>query len=57
MLSLAVPVGGLHIQLASKLPNAQEVWDELVHTYGMDCMEGSVFFKEWRNFYAKSVPE
>lgn len=54
---LAIPVGGLYIQLASKLPNAQEVWDELVHTYGMDCMDGSAIFKEWRNFYTKSVPE
>lgn len=53
----AVSVGGLHAQLASKLPNAQEVWDEIVNTYGMDCMEGSTFFKDWRHFYATSVPE
>lgn len=37
--------------------SAQEVWDELVHTYGIDCMEGSMLFKERRDFYTKSVRE
>lgn len=54
---VAVLVGGLHAQLAPKLPNASEVWKEVASTYGMDCMEGSTFFKNWRTFYTKTVPE
>lgn len=54
---LAVTVGGLQSQLADKATNAQEIWDETIATYTFDCMEGSTFFKDWRNFYIKRVPE
>lgn len=54
---LAVLIGGLHSQLASKMPNALGIWDTVLETYGLDCMEGSTFFKDWRTYYIKSVPE
>lgn len=57
LFSLAVAIGGLHAQVASKLPNAPEIWDEVLETYGYDCMEGSTFFRDWRTYYTKHVPE
>lgn len=54
---LAVSVGGLHCQLAIKVSNPQEIWDEIIPTYALDCMEGSTFFKDWRSYYTKHVPE
>ncbi|XP_031626863.1 squamous cell carcinoma antigen recognized by T-cells 3-like [Contarinia nasturtii] len=53
----SVTVGGLHAQLAVKMLNPQETWDEILATYTLDCMEGSTFFKDWRNYYIKHVPE
>lgn len=55
--TLAVTVGGLHSQLAPKMVSAQEIWDMVLETYGLDCMEGSTFFKDWRSYYTKAVPE
>lgn len=55
----AVSVGRLYSQLAAKMSmsNAQEIWDELLSTHALDCMDGSTFFKDWRNYYIKHVPK
>lgn len=53
----AIPVALEYAKLASKLPNAESVWNEIVNTYSHDCMEGSRILKEWRQFYAENVKE
>lgn len=54
---LAVAIAQQYTTLTSKVSNPQEIWDEIIPTYGLDCMDGSELFKEWRDYYQKNLEE
>lgn len=54
---VAVAIAQQYATLTSKVTNPQEIWDEIIPTYGLDCMDGSALFKEWRDYYQKTLEE
>lgn len=54
---VAVAIAQQYTTLTSKVSNPQDIWDEIIPTYGLDCMEGSALFKEWRDYHQKSLKE
>lgn len=46
-----------YANLATKLPHPDDLWEEILSTYALNCTEGRLLFESWRDYLKNTLPE
>lgn len=46
-----------YANLASKIPNPNDIWEEIISTFALHCIEGRTLFEAWRDYLKVSLEE